>query len=96
VSPLQSSGASALRRMQTSETTGVFAETGHPIPSLGGRWLGARNGFVIGIVGGSRTIAHNAAKDHALLSTLILSTLIEACASERRGSAISTQEQSDV
>jgi hypothetical protein len=38
-----------------------------------------------------RTIAHNEVKYPTLLSTLI-----EACASNRRGLAISNEEQSDV
>jgi hypothetical protein len=46
---------------------------------------------VIGCVGSGRTIAHNQTKTSALLSTLI-----EACASNRRGLAISNEEQSDV
>ena len=49
------------------------------------------NVFVIGAVAPGRTIAHNEAKAHRLLSTLI-----EACASQRRGLAISNEEQSDV
>jgi hypothetical protein len=49
------------------------------------------NVFVIRAVGHSRTIAHNEAKVQRLLSTLI-----EAFASERRGLAISNEEQSDV
>jgi hypothetical protein len=49
------------------------------------------NVFVIRAVGHSRTIAHNEAKVQRLLSTLI-----EACASEGRGRglAISNEEQS--
>jgi hypothetical protein len=47
------------------------------------------NVFVIRAVGHSRTIAHNEAKVQRLLSTLI-----EACASEGRGLAISNEEQS--
>jgi hypothetical protein len=52
---------------------------------------GPRYAFVIELVDASRTIAHNRAKDHTLLSTLI-----EALASRRLGSAISNEEQSDV
>jgi hypothetical protein len=46
---------------------------------------------VIRAVAPGRTIAHNEAKPHRLLSTLI-----EACASEGRGLVISNEEQSDV
>ena len=56
-----------------------------------GRWQGldaSSNVFVIRAVGPGRTIAHNEAKAHRLLSTLIL---IEACASKRRGLAISNE-----
>jgi hypothetical protein len=49
------------------------------------------NVFVIRPVRWSRTIAYNGAKTDVLLSTLI-----EACASRRRGLAISNEEQSDV
>jgi hypothetical protein len=49
------------------------------------------NVFVMRAVAPGRTIAHNEAKAHSLLSTLI-----EACASEGHGSAISNEEQSDV
>jgi hypothetical protein len=49
------------------------------------------NVFVMGAVAPGRTIAHNEAKGHSLLSTLI-----EACASEGRGLVISNEEQSDV
>ena len=51
----------------------------------------ASNVVVIGLVGWSRRIAHNGAK-----SAILLSTLIEACASNGRGLAISNEEQSDV
>jgi hypothetical protein len=54
-----------------------------------GRWQGldaSSNVFVIRAVGPGRTIAHNEAKAHRLLSTLI-----EACASKRRGLAISNE-----
>ena len=51
----------------------------------------ASNVVVIGLVGWSRRIAHNGAK-----SPTLLSTLIEACASNGRGLAISNEEQSDV
>lgn len=50
-----------------------------------------KNEFVIRLIGRSRTIAANEAKAQTLLSTLI-----EACASNRRGLAISNEEQSDV
>jgi hypothetical protein len=70
-------------------------------PALAGqcRWLQFEamsashpsNAFVIRRVGWGRTIAHNQTKTAALLSTLI-----EACASQRRGLAISNEEQSDV
>jgi hypothetical protein len=53
--------------------------------------LGAKNAFVIGRGGRSRTIAHKRVEYWGLLSTLI-----EACASKRRGFAISNEEQSDV
>ena len=59
-----------------------------------GRWQGldaSSNVFVIRAVGPGRTIAHNEAKAHRLLSTLI-----EACASEGRGLVFSNEEQSDV
>jgi hypothetical protein len=59
-----------------------------------GRWRGldvSSNVFVIRAVGPGRTIAHNEAKGHGLLSTLI-----ETCASNGRGLAVSTREQSDV
>jgi hypothetical protein len=49
------------------------------------------NVFVIRAVAPGRTIAHNEAKPHRLLSTLI-----EACASEGRGLVFSNEEQSDV
>jgi hypothetical protein len=49
------------------------------------------NVFVMRAVAPGRTIAHNEAKAHSSLSTLI-----EACASEGHGSAISNEEQSDV
>src|SRR5216684_5969192 len=49
------------------------------------------NAFVIRRVGSSRTIAYNQTK-----TAVLLSTLIEACASQRRGLAISNEEQSDV
>jgi hypothetical protein len=55
-----------------------------------GRWQGldaSSNVLVIRAVGPGRTIAHNEAKAHRLLSTLI-----EACASNRRGLAISNEE----
>jgi hypothetical protein len=51
----------------------------------------ASNVVVIGLVGWSRRIAHNGAESPA-----VLSTLIEACASNGRGLAISNEEQSDV
>jgi hypothetical protein len=44
------------------------------------------NVFVIRAVGPGRTIAHNEAKAHTLVSTLI-----EACASSGRGLAISNE-----
>ena len=60
-----------------------------------GRWQGldaSSNVFVIRAVGPGRTIAHNEAKAHRLLSTLI-----EACASNGRAGWLSqTREQSDV
>jgi len=49
------------------------------------------NAFVIWRAGSRRTFAANAVKTHELSSTLI-----EACASFRRGFAISNEEQSDV
>jgi hypothetical protein len=49
------------------------------------------NVFVMRAVAPGRTIAYNEAKAHRLLSTLI-----EACASEGRGLVISNEEQSDV
>ena len=61
----------------------------HRIPARVGP--AAQNIFVISLVGRSRTFAHNRAKSHMLLSTLI-----EACASRRRRSAISNEEQADV
>jgi hypothetical protein len=64
----------------------------HFSPTMGGRSpKHSANVFVIGYVGSGRTIAHNQTKTSALLSTLI-----EACASNRRGLAISNEEQSDV
>jgi hypothetical protein len=54
-----------------------------------GRWQGldaSTNAFVIRAVGPGRTIAHNEAKARRLLSTLI-----EACASNGRGLAISNE-----
>ena len=57
-----------------------------------GGWQGCLvNVFVIRAVAPGRTIAHNEAKPHRLLSTLI-----EACASEGRGLVFSNEEQSDV
>jgi hypothetical protein len=53
--------------------------------------MSCSNGFVIGPIGCSRTIAYKGEKTSRLLSTLI-----EACASQRRGFAISNEEQSDV
>jgi hypothetical protein len=50
-----------------------------------------KNEFVIDFFGWGRTIAANQMKTPGLLSTLI-----EACASKRRGLAISNEEQSDV
>ena len=54
-----------------------------------GRWQGldaSSNVFVIRAIGPGRTIAHNEAKARGLLSTLI-----EACASNGRGLAISNE-----
>jgi hypothetical protein len=77
-------------------------ESANPAPADQVRWrllptIEARsakrssNAFVISRVGWGRTIAYNQTNTRALLSTLI-----EACASERCGLAISNEEQSDV
>jgi hypothetical protein len=61
------------------------------IADLGGKAPSPQNELVIALSGWSRRIAHNRAKPHGLLSTLI-----EACASRGARVAISNEEQSDV
>ena len=84
---------SASWRVSRLEGYPTAGQCGKRIQRAGG-WQGldaSSNVFVIRAVGHSRTIAHNEVKPQRLLSTLI-----EACASEGRGLAISNEEQSDV
>jgi hypothetical protein len=67
------------------------AESKFREPAGGKDWMPSSNVFVMRAVAPGRTIAHNEAKTHTLLSTLI-----EACASEGRGLVISNEEQPDV
>jgi len=74
-----------------NENHGYGSHGGFIAPDCGKIGQAPANVFVMRLVSRSRTIAHNQTNTRALLSTLI-----EACASERRGLAISNEEQSDV